>query len=179
MANGRAAWAGRRRRAAALRKRRGSGEDGGRGEAGAGRPGGKAGPDGRVLGRAGPAGPPRARREASGPRQGSPSASREEDPARLIPLAAQSGGGTFFYGSVHGLFSGAFSLRLGCNFAGRFQESGSVTCRKVPVIPGRRTPEPVTKTSATSRVSEGSAAMAGGGRLLVEAAGRAPAPALA
>ncbi|XP_054043223.1 collagen alpha-1(I) chain-like isoform X1 [Rissa tridactyla] len=76
--------------AAPLRKRRGPGQNGGRVEAGAGRRGGKAGPGGRVLGRAGSSEPPRARREASGPRPGSPSASREEDPARLIPLAARA-----------------------------------------------------------------------------------------
>ncbi|XP_074416995.1 uncharacterized protein LOC141732247 isoform X1 [Larus michahellis] len=87
MANGRAAWAGRRRRRVApLRKRRGPGENGVPVAAGAGRPGGKAGP----VGRAASSERPRARGEASGAREGSPSASREETPARLIPLAAQS-----------------------------------------------------------------------------------------
>ncbi|XP_074416996.1 uncharacterized protein LOC141732247 isoform X2 [Larus michahellis] len=86
MANGRAAWAGRRRRRVApLRKRRGPGENGVPVAAGAGRPGGKAGP----VGRAASSERPRARGEASGAREGSPSASREETPARLIPLAAQ------------------------------------------------------------------------------------------
>ncbi|KAM6356485.1 uncharacterized protein FN964_005822 isoform 2-T3 [Alca torda] len=80
----------RRRRAAALRKRRGPGENGGQVEAGAGRLGEKAGPGGRVVGRAGPAGPPRARREAPGAREGSPSASREENPAWLMAFAAQN-----------------------------------------------------------------------------------------
>ncbi|XP_054043221.1 uncharacterized protein LOC128903235 [Rissa tridactyla] len=124
MANGRAAWAGRRRPAAALRKRRGSGKMAAGGKRARGGPGGKRGPTGGSSAGPGLRGPPRARREASGPHQGSPSVSREEDPARLIPLAAQSGGSTFFCGSVHGLFSGAFSLGLGCNFAGWFQESG-------------------------------------------------------
>ncbi|KAM6325851.1 uncharacterized protein FN964_016665 isoform 2-T6 [Alca torda] len=85
----------RRRRAAALRKRRGPGENGGQVEAGARRLGEKAGPGGRVVGRAGPgragcAGPPRARREARGAREGSPSASREENPAWLMAFAARN-----------------------------------------------------------------------------------------
>ncbi|KAM6336259.1 uncharacterized protein FN964_012959 isoform 2-T3 [Alca torda] len=90
MANGRAAWAGRLRRAAVLRKRRGPGENGVQVETGAGWPAEKAGPSGRVVGRAGSAGPARARREAPGAREGSPSASREENPAWLILFVAQN-----------------------------------------------------------------------------------------
>ncbi|XP_054067764.1 LOW QUALITY PROTEIN: E3 ubiquitin-protein ligase RBBP6-like [Rissa tridactyla] len=59
----------------------GQGENGSPLEMGAGEPGRKVGPGGRVVGRAGPTGPLRGR--------GSPSAARQENPARLIPLAAQ------------------------------------------------------------------------------------------